>query len=445
MLRAPILAFGAVLGGVACGLALLAAPEALRGQRTLVLGGLLALPGPLVALALLATPQALAVRRALGEPSSTTLTALRRPLLDVALASLCAPIGALLVAWAVQQGWLDAGGEAGATRAVSDLQRLAIGLVLACSGAMALGTTTVAWALQSIGSGRTDRVAAMAGGGVYGPAFFAPLLYAPTFGYVGALLPLGIYSALWSALPTPLTWQQLLGPVAAVVVVEAVVAARALRALGPAAHRAWLRVDEALATPFALDRNRPEPPAWLAGHGPLGWLLGRAWVRRRPLPMAVPVGLALLLGGALGAQGGDAAWLVLGAALGAAATLRAAAQAADEPELADAAALLGARPSALAAARTRLTLGLAAPAALAAVVLAWRGPDLAGARRRDHRRRGRPHADAAAARHPGLAVASRVVGDRADERADRRRDLTISATATVPIRAPGSHDDGANA
>ncbi len=380
-LRVPTLALGAILGGAAAALALLATPEALRGQRTLVLGGLLALPAPLIAMALLATPPALAVRRALGEPSATTLASLRAPLLHAVGCSLLAPVGAVLVALLVQAGVLDLGvadlaGDPGDARgrAIADLQRLAIGLGLSTTGAVALGTTTVAWALQSIGSGKTDRVAAMAGGGVYGPAFFAPLLYAPTFGYVGALLPLGVYSALWSALPEPLAWPQLLGPVAAILIAESALASRALVALGPMAHRAWLRVDEALATPFALDRNRPEPPAWLAGSAPLGLVLGRAWVRRRPLPAAGPVAATLLLAWALGAGAGPIAWLVLGGALGAAAVLRAAAQAADEPELAAAATLLGARSDALAAARDRLALGLAAPAGVAALILAWRGP-----------------------------------------------------------------------
>lgn len=352
--------------GVALAYALRETAAPLLPHRVLVLCGLVAAPMPLVPLYLVGMPPGLALRRALGESSAQSLSWIRRGLVGAAFASLAAPAGVAAVAL------LDPGGAT--TR--DHLLRAAMAVAIAGPGSLCLGAWSVAGALDSIGSGRADQVAAAAGG-VYGPAWFAPLLYAPTLGYVGALLPVGTLSAFWGGLPTPPAASAVFPYALMILTTMALIAWRSLGTLDQHAHRAWLRVDEALATPFTLDHGRPEPPRWLVGRSPLAKLYGRAWIRRRPLPLLGPALVAGALVFALGA--GAPAWAMAAVAgcLAAAALLRAAAfDPAVEAPAVDR--LVGATAAQVVSARRRLQLGLAAAALPVALLFASRGAPVAG-------------------------------------------------------------------
>ncbi len=365
-LRPTAIAGLCAAAGAALALALADTPAPLLPHRVLVLCGLLAVPMPLIPLFLLGMPPGLALRRALGESSARTLLWIKRGLLHAALASLAAPAAAAAVALSVN----------GDATSRDHLLRAAMAVAIAGPGALCLGAWAVADALDSIGSGRADKVAAAAGG-VYGPAWFAPLLYAPTLGYVGALLPIGTLSAFWGGLPTPPAPAAVIPYSLMILAAMALIAWRSLDTLSQHAHRSWLRVEEALATPFTLDHSRPEPPRWLVGATPLAVLYGRAWIRRRPLPLMGPALVAGALVFALGAQAPAWAMAAVAGCLAAAALLRAAAF---DPtlEAPSVERLVGASLAQVTAARRRLQLGLAVAALPVALLVASRGAPLPG-------------------------------------------------------------------
>lgn len=363
--RATWLGLPALAAGALAGLGLAATEVGMRPDRALVLTGLLAVPAPLLVLLWLPSPPNAPLRRALGETVERRLRATVRLLLRALLASLGLPLGIGMVALLRPEQ-------------AADLERFALCALLGSAGALLGGVATTAWALTAIGAARTDRFEKLAGGGVYGPALIAPLLYAPAIGYAAGMMPVGLLVATWAGLPEPPGWQLLARGVTPVLAVYAWLALRGLRSLQPHAATAWLRMEEALATPFAYDRSRPEPPSWLAGPGALGQLLGRAWVRRHPLPAAAPLVTALGLALLLPRDSGDFAFAVIGVGVGALAATRGAAQALREPEVAAAARFCGADPGALRSAEARLGDGLALPALLAALGLGWVGPVVAG-------------------------------------------------------------------
>lgn len=363
--HARLLGLCALLAGALAGLGLLATPASMRADRALVLTGLLAVPAPLLVLLWLPSPPGAPLRRALGETTAARLAATRRLLLRGLLAMLGLPFGAGLVAlWRPE--------------AAADLQRFALCTLLGGAGGWLGATATCGWALASIGASRTDRFEKLAGGGVYGPALVAPMIYAPAVGYVLGMMPVGLLVAVWGGLKEPPSWSVLAQGATPALAAFAWLAHRSLAGLEPHVGRAWLRMEEALATPFAYDRSRPEPPSWLVGSAALPRMLGRAWVRRHPLPIAAPVVQALLLGALLPAGSGSAAFALVGVAVGVVAATRGASLTAHEPALAAAAALAGATSGTFAAAQQRLDAGLTAPALLGAAVLAWQGSWWAG-------------------------------------------------------------------
>ncbi len=364
----PALLAGLALVALALGLAdaqVIASTHAsLRSDIALKLAAVAALPLPLVLLGLLTTPRHAVLRRMLGEPAEALLhQALRHAALWTA------------VAWLVPAGMLLASRDLDVMRAAG-LAVLGIGL------ASSLGVALLLAALRSIAAAAARHGEAgklwqsLAGGGAFGPAEAAPLLYAPAFALVGAMVPPALLSAFWGAAPDLLT-------VPALAIFSTVTLAMALgfarvqvRATRPILQDALLAVEAVHATPFAHNVPLPEPPTWLTQGQPDGalQLLARAWTRRWPG--------SLLASGLLAAL---AAWLpprsdpwrvaLLAASLALYSTVRAAAVQDDGAY--GAAAWLGADPRKLRQALTKLGIGLSLPSLAGLLLVAAGAPVLA--------------------------------------------------------------------
>ena len=357
-----LLFLAALAAGVALGRVLALEAPRLRPDVALRLAALAALPLPLGLLRLLTTPPHAAARRFLGEPAPALLArSLRAALLWIAEA-LMVPVGMLVAAQFTPD-------------CAEDLQRGAALVAMSVLLAAGLGTAGLLLALRTVARGPSALWANLTGGGAFGPAQAAPLLYAPAFALVAALLPSALLSAVWGAKAALLTPQVLVVSVLAALLFALWAARREVHAVRPLLQEALLAVEEAHATPFAQSQQLPEPPGWLmpGAPEPALRLLARAWLRDRPgswLTTALLVGLALVLA-RRPAQ--PMALACAAAAIALYSTVRAVVAEQEPAHLA--AQWLGATGLRLHRAILRLGVGLAVPAlallALAVVTGAW--------------------------------------------------------------------------
>lgn len=319
------------------------------------LAALVALPLPLVQLSLLTTPIHGAIRRSLGE---TAQAQLRHAL------TLCA--GWLLVAIACPLGF----GWGLAWRADPGAVSLAVLLAVAQVGAWGATAAALLAALRVVAGGRREAFELLSGGGNFGPAQVAPLLYAPAAGLVVGLLPAALLSALLGARPDTT------GPTDAAACLVATGAAslwavrRSLQLVQPVLHAALRTVDLAHATPFSQGNLLPATPGWLAwaARTPVSRWLALNWGRHHPGSLAASVVIA---GAALAAGTAGTpwwAWLGMGAGIGWQAATRALASQALGAW--PAALWLGASAADLGAGLGRLCAALATLAGLSAA-LCW--------------------------------------------------------------------------
>lgn len=292
----------AITWGLLAGLALAATSAGARADRALSLAALAAFPAPLWLLSLLSTPPHAPCRRMLGEDARSVLAGSVRAGLSIIGISLLAPL-----AVAAAGLWQPAAAE--------DLQR---GAALIACGAIGSGLwalAALAAALDRIASGLQESWRALAGGGVFGPAETAPLLYAPAFAFVVALLPAALMAALWGAKSELLPPSTAVAIALVALVAAGLAARRSLRQLRARVQAALLIVEQAHATPFALAEVHPQVPGWLASGGgrldlPTGasyTFIARSWVRRFPASAVATLSLAALAALVLRGQSGQLA------------------------------------------------------------------------------------------------------------------------------------------
>jgi len=266
-----LLALAALGVGLALGRVLALEAPRLRPDVALRLAALAALPLPLGLLRLLTTPPHAAARRFLGEPAPELLARSLRTALLWLLEGLLIPLGML----AACRLWPDAS---------EDLLRGAALTALALLLAAGLGTAALLLALRTVARGPSGLWSSLTGGGAFGPAAAAPLLYAPAFALVAALVPPALLSAVWGAKAALLTPQVLLLSLLGAAVLAFVLALKEIEQARPHLQEALLAVEEAHAMPFAQSDQLPEPPRWLMPGQPnaLLHLLARSWMRDRP-------------------------------------------------------------------------------------------------------------------------------------------------------------------
>lgn len=358
----------ALAWGVLAGLTLANTSAGGRADRALSLAALTAFPTPLWLLGLLSTPPHAACRRMLGQDARQVLAAAVRSGAIIIATSATAPLALLAVAiWRPE--------------AAEDLQRCAALIACAAVGSGLWGLAALARALERIALGLQEAWRALAGGGVFGPAETAPLLYAPAFAFVIALLPAAAMAAAWGAgpdlLPPPTA-----GAVAlAALVVAGASARRSLTRLSQRAQAALLIVEQAHATPFAQAEAQPSLPAWFrpaaSGLSPAGAaglvFMGRSWIRR--FPASAPATLALVAIAAAALRDAHNPLAVAAACLAIAAYSMTRAVDLDrlDPAVAGASRWLGATTQMQRQMTHRLTLALVTPAAAALVLGATTG------------------------------------------------------------------------
>lgn len=330
-----------------------------RPDVALRLCALAALPLPLALLRLLTTPPNAAVRRLLGEPTSRLLqTSLRAVVAWLGL-GLLVPLGVV-------------GSALVHSPCRDDLLRAAAMMTVGVLLAAGLGTAALLAALRIIARPASALWTNLSGGGAFGPAEAAPLLYAPAMSLVAAMVPCALLSALWSAKAAWLTPEVLGASSLGAAALAALVARREVAEAGPWLQQALLSVEEAHATPFAESQLLPQPPRWLLGGSSdaVLTLLARAWVRARPGSWLATVGLVAVTALLARRPTPPAALCALAAALACYSTVRAVVC---EQEAGHAAASwLGASAAQLRHALLRLGAGLGLPA-VAACVLASDG------------------------------------------------------------------------
>jgi hypothetical protein len=300
-----------------------AAAPARHSDAALRVAALAALPLPAVLLQWLTLPVHGPARRWMGESAEQTVgrtLAFARRALPVALAI---PLGVALAA--IPAGDLQ-----------QPLIKAALLAALAQVLAYGLGAMALLLALGAMASGGKDLWQLLAGGGAFGPAQAAPLLYAPAGALVAALVPVAMLSAVWGARADLLGVPLLLGLLVAAALAVHRGLAGVQRSLGPQLHSGLLR--------------------------------SLAWGRQRPTSLAATLGLVAL--GALWAAPQASAWALgaLGAAIGLYSALRTVVID-TEPAL-HAALWLGADPGQLRQGQRQLAIALAAPA-IAAAVAGW--------------------------------------------------------------------------
>lgn len=206
------------------------APPARHSDAALRVAALAALPLPAVLLQWLTLPVHGAARRWLGESAEQTVDRTLGFARRALWAALALPAGVALAALA-----------AGELR--QPLLQTALLAALAQVLAAGLGAMALLMALGAMASGGKDLWQTLSGGGAFGPAQAAPLLYAPAGALVTALVPVAVLTALWGAradllgLPLLVTCLGL----AALAMHRGVVALR--RSVGPHLHTALLRVE----------------------------------------------------------------------------------------------------------------------------------------------------------------------------------------------------------
>lgn len=307
---------------------------------------LVSLPIPPLLLALMTTPRGRETRSWLGLPASAEL---HRGVLGgfgvfAALAGCSAMVAASPQADLAAAGWL-------AFAAQCSVFAATVSVITAALKRMALGAPVPE---------------ALTGGGAFGPAAAAPLLYAPALGWLLGMLPVAVAAAAWGGRGLPHAMPSLAW-VVPILAATAWLAKLTLRAATPWAYAGLRAVAEAHAVRFAESRLLPAVPTWLAlwaGNNPaVRWQLLAIW-RQRPAGVVGSLAAAALAGMAAPA----AAWAagIVGAAVALPAGFFAAQLAEHQAEAC--AFWLGARPSALGGGRSRAAFALAVgPAAVAAV------------------------------------------------------------------------------
>lgn len=346
----------ALAAGASLAQSVAAAPEIKQADVAFRLAALAALPLPAILLQWLSLPVHGPARRWMGESAGLqvdrTLAYSRRAL----VAALAFPVGiASACLWSPVGSWDH-----------NPLLLAALLSALAQVLAHGLGAIALLMALGAMAGSTKDLWQTMSGGGAFGPAEAAPLLYAPAAALVVALVPVAVLSAVWGARA-----QLLSVPVAAAVVVACAVAvAGALRGVrqgvAPLLHRALLKVEAAHQAPFAEQLLLPASPGWLnwtTPHHPAGRWLSLAWARQRPTSLAATGGLAVLGAVLATPQASATALAGLGASIGLYSAVRAAIQD-GEPAL-GCAQWLGATPEQVHIGQQKLALALATPALLA--------------------------------------------------------------------------------
>lgn len=350
------LALVAGLLGLAKGWAFLDAPVTMRPDLTLKLAALAGMPLPLLLLGALTTPRWAATRRMLGERSGPMLDQTLQAARRWELAALALPLGLALSAFRDAQ-W----GNSDAFRA---------GMLVATTQLLAAATAKhlLLASLRAVAQGLRPAWGMLTGGGVFGPAQTAPLLYAPAVALIAALVPTGLAVAVWSVKSAWFSVEVGLGLLVVLPTVARMAAERERKRVRSHLHAAWLAVEEAHALPFATAELLPEPPAWLQVRpaDPVSVHLARCWWRRWPGSAWATAGLVLL---SVGVPAGDVSGLAAGL-LAATVALYGAVRAVSverEPGL-QAARWMGATDGALRRGLVRLSLGLSLPSVVLAVL-----------------------------------------------------------------------------
>ncbi len=266
------------------------------------LAALAALALPALQLQMLTTPKNGATRRWLGEASSQQVHAALADSAKVLLATLAGPL-AMAAA-------LSGSGES---------PHLAVLVACGQVGAWAGSAAALLVALGMVGGERRQAFELLSGGGVFGPAEAAPLLYAPALGLLLGLVPAALLSAWLGARPAQDPWAASALIFAITAVLGGALVRRAWAHTVTGLHAGLRAVELAHATPFAQGQLLPELPPWLdwppVQDAVERWhLLG--WSRQHP---ASHVAVALLVGLAAVAARDDLAlvnWLGVGLGIG---------------------------------------------------------------------------------------------------------------------------------
>ncbi len=274
---AALLAFASL--GLAMGNAVLRVPVEQVPDLTLRLAALLTAPLPLLVLQVVSTPPHAATRRMLGETATQVLAASRRDVLRWTAVFAVAPL-----AMGLQGLRTDAALLMHVASVLGATVPLVAGLSLA---AMLHG-------LRVMARGKNAGWTAVSGGGAFGPAEAAPLLYLPAFALIGGLAPVAFLAAVWNARPewlTPTVWR-FLPVVGALLGLR--FAARAVKHTRAHVHAGLRAAEQAHASRFAQSDGLAEPPVWLTLGVPPEPLrfLARAWHRRWPLSALATAALA---------------------------------------------------------------------------------------------------------------------------------------------------------
>jgi hypothetical protein len=353
----PLAGVAFALLGLALGHTLTATPLTQVPDLTLRLAALLCAPLPPLVLQLLTTPPNLATRRLLGESASHVTIFSRREVLRWTLVVMLAPLTLAVYALTV------------AAPDVLHVAAVLAGVVPLTAG---LALAGMLHGLRLMAGGRHAGWAAVSGGGAFGPAESAPLLYLPAFALVGALAPVAFLTAVWNARPewlTPTIWLSL--PVVGVLL-GARIALASFKRTRPHLHAGLRAAEQAHATRFTQADGLDAPPIWLTLGRPTPILqfFARAWHRRWPLSgivtVALGVGTALLT-----RQGADMALLVTCAGFAAVAYTRVLSL--QDESAWPASAWLGVDRKRRQRAYSRLGWGLTVPVLALGAILVWRG------------------------------------------------------------------------
>lgn len=271
--------------GVADARFLMASDPLQRADLAFKLAALPALPLPALFLGLLTTPRHAMLRRMLGESAPAMLDRAARDAAQWTAVALAVPVGMVL-----------------ASAGLGDVLRAAALAAMAILLAGGLGVALLLAALRAVAAATLPHARgghlwqALAGGGAFGPAEATPLLYAPAFAFVAAIVPSALLSAVWGAAPDLMPVRMLAVLVAVAAAVAVGLARAQIRASRAMLQDALLAVEQAHATAFAGAQLLPEPPVWLTLGQPdaATRLLARAWVRRWPGSALNSVALVVL-------------------------------------------------------------------------------------------------------------------------------------------------------
>lgn len=359
-----------LLLGAAIGVNLAGTFPSARFDRALILGGLAALAVPLRSLAALNPPVRGPLRRSLGETAASIIGSAATECLRLAgLTALATTVGAVAAV----------GLSAGASGAAANAGIPPVFAALFSCLAMASASVTAIWltlgALEAMAGGLNPAWSNMTGGGAFGPAETAPLLYAPPVGYALGLVPAAIGSAAINALAGRESGglTVVIGLGAALVVMLVVVVLGCRRTLARRhiwARRAVLVLEQAHQMAFTRSEHIGSTPSWLlvAGNTPAQRLLADVWHRRFPASGIATV--ALCVAASLGMRGSTSPVAALVAAF--AITVYSGARAFDlgaaEPQALPTLRFLGAAD--VERAQKGLVWGLSVPS-IAVVLFAW--------------------------------------------------------------------------